>query len=313
MINPILRIAEIKDFSKKVINTLKVYFEVDTTPVNKENLHSVFQSCDVFWFRLGYKIDQQLLHQNQRCKVLATPVTGIDHIDEQLCTQYGIRIIYLKGEVEFLKEVRATAEHTILITLALMRQLYKAVEDVLHLNWRRDLFRGNELYRKKVGIIGYGRLGSIVGSYFRIMGCNIHAYDINEREYPNYIQQETSIRTLIKNCDVITLHIPYNEKNHHFINRELFKLFTPNKILINTSRGGVINEKALLEVLEMKSIGGVALDVLEREPDIRNNPLVLLASVQNNILITPHIGGNTYESFQKTEEFLAQKVISHFK
>jgi D-3-phosphoglycerate dehydrogenase len=263
---------------------------------------------DIFWFRLAYKIDSQVLSEKTKCKYLITPVTGIDHIDESLCEKLGIKIICLRGEYEFLNEVRATAEHTILLTLALLRNLVPSVNHVNNFQWLRDLFRGSELYKKNVGIIGLGRLGRIVADYFHAFGCNIFYYDIEEKNAP-YKKIDTPDQ-LVQNSDIISIHIPYNKMNHHFISDTLLSRFKKNSILINTSRGGVIDGVDLLQQLKNKNIQGAALDVLEGEPDIEKNKLIAFAKKNHNLIITPHIGGNTFESFEKTEHFIYEKLIN---
>ncbi|WP_235299276.1 NAD(P)-dependent oxidoreductase [Portibacter marinus] len=283
-------------------------YTLSTGPVLMSDLKSLLETVDVFWFRLAYKIDEKVLTNHTRCRVLATPVTGIDHIDENLCRKYNIEIVCLRGETEFLKEVRATAEHTIFLTLALLRKGLSSISSVLAGHWKRDDFRGYEVYGKKVGIIGMGRLGQIVAAYFKAMGCHILYFDTAERQNLEGFHEVNSMERLIELSDIVSLHIPYNEKNHKVLDSSILKRFTGSKWLINTSRGGVIDEEALVNVLKHSHLGGYATDVLYGEPDIAKNPLFIYAKDHENIIITPHIGGNTYESFNKTERFIADKI-----
>ena len=300
--------AETQDFSPEVFSDLRNRFQVSTGALSEKELKNKLREVDVFWFRLGYRLDATVLDTSVRCKYLVTPVTGIDHIDEKLCQALGIEIICLRGEYEFLREVRATAEHTVLLAMVLMRRALPALNDVQKGNWRRDLYRGYELLNKKVGIIGYGRLGVIVADYFKSFGCEVGFYDIIDKPHPDDIRKYSSISKCISESDIISLHVPYNKQTHHLINRELFNLFDCNKWLINTSRGGVVEEAALLNALERNHIAGAAIDVLYGEPDVKNHPLVLFAQRSERLIITPHIGGCTYESFEKTEKFIAQKL-----
>ena len=205
--------------------------------------------------------------------------------------------------------MRATAEHTIALTLALLRKIHPAVSDVQSGNWNRDNFRGYELYEKKVGILGYGRLGKIVARYFHAFDCEISYFDIEEKIGDTFCVKLNSIESLFENNDIVSLHIPLNEKTIGIINKDLLQQMKVNSILVNTSRGAIINEIDLLEVLKFKSIKGAALDVLEGEPNIQNSELVKYSKSNSNLIITPHIGGNTYESFAKTEKFLADKLV----
>ena len=304
-----LHIAETQDFSLEVIDLLKEHFEVTTGSVKREKLKEKLQEIDIFWFRLAYQIDYDVVDESTRCKYLVTPVTGIDHLDEGLCDKMGINIICLRGEKEFLKEVRATAEHTMLLAMMLMRNAVPAVIDVHQKNWRRDLFRGFELFKKKVGIIGYGRLGKIVAEYFYTFGCEVGFYDVESKEHPNYIKKFDSLETCIEANEIISVHVPYNESTHHLFDKSIFEKFDNNKWLINTSRGGVVEDTNLLRALQEKKIAGAALDVLYGEPDITNNALIDYSNTNRNLIITPHIGGCTFESFEKTEKFIAEKLL----
>ena len=304
-----LHIAEVDGFSSNALELLSNHYSVSFGHVGNEQLRQKLRTIDIFWFRLGYRINNHIIDENTRCKYLVSPVTGIDHIDEKLCINLGIKIVCLRGERFFLRTVRATAEHTVLLTLALMRNVVGAVLDVRNGLWRRDRFKGFELFRKKVGIIGYGRLGRIVGSYFHHMGCEVGFYDIRNLKGTNQITRFTSMEECISESDIISLHIPYNNSNHHLIDRKQFKHFDDQKWLINTSRGGVIDEGELLKLLKNQKIAGAAIDVIDGEPNIENHDLIEYANRNNNLIITPHIGGCTIESWEKTELFIANKLI----
>ena len=307
---PKIRIAEPKDFSSEVVGKLQNYADVELKNCPPGELKLALNNCDVFWMRLAYKINEKVLDASTRCKVLAIPATGIDHIDEQLCDQLGIKIVCLRGESEFLKEVRATAELTIGLALGVMRNITAASNSVLSGKWDRDSFRGEEIYKKTAGIIGYGRLGAIVAEYFSAMGMKVQAYDIRPSLGAGEdILFTDSLEHLVSTSDLITLHVNYNAENHHLINKKIIDKFKPGSYFVNTSRGGLVDEDALLTALANKAINGAGLDVLWGEPNISNHSLVKYAKNNTNLLIVPHIGGNTYESFEKTEHFIADKII----
>ncbi len=303
-----LHIAETEDFSPKVMALLNQQFTVTTGSVNKDALKQKLAEVDIFWFRLAYRLDGSVIDENTCCKYFVSPVTGIDHIDENLCKQFEIKIICLRGETDFLKEVRATAEHTMLLAMMLMRNAGPALEDVKAANWRRDLFRGFELYKKKIGIIGYGRLGSIVANYFHAFGAEVGYFDIVDKKAPVHFKKYDSMESCIMDSDIISVHIPYNKSTHQLFDKSVFQLFDNSKWLINTSRGGIFDEAALLVVLKNNQLAGAALDVLYGEPEISAHPLIAYARESRNLIITPHIGGCTFESFEKTEMFIYIKL-----
>lgn len=300
-------IAEQDDFSHSVLSDIKTRFEVVAMQPN-ENLKDILNRVDIFWFRLGYKIDSEVIDEKTKCRFLVSPVTGLDHIDESLCKKFDIKIISLRGEFEFLKSIRATAEHTIALTLALYRNIPDAIIHTRIGEWDRDLFRGHELFNKKVGIIGFGRLGSIVAGYFKAFGCEVGYYDIVNKESKEFKKYNT-LDSLLKESEIISIHVNYHQENHHFFEYYHFNKMKNNAILINTSRGGLVNENALLESLELKRISGAALDVLQGEPEIANMQLIKFSKTHSNLIITPHIGGNTFESFEKTELFIFEKLM----
>lgn len=303
-------IAEPLDFSPHAAALLGSAGQVELRACSRDELHTAFHNNDVVWFRLAHRIDSTVLTGPVRCRILATPVTGLDHIDLDLCDRLGIRVISLRGEVEFLRNVRATAELTVALLLALWRQIIPAAASVSRGQWNRDLFRGHELFGKSAGIVGLGRLGTIVAGYLRAFGMNVIAYDPRANFDHAAATRVESLAELLRQSDVVSLHVPYNESTRHLIASAEFAQMRRDAVLVNTSRGGVIDDAALLAALQSGQLAGAALDVLDGEPNITaENPLVAYSQSHDNLLIVPHIGGNTHESFEKTEVFLAGRVI----
>ncbi len=310
-----LLIAEIDGFSDEVIQLLSQYFEVTAKNLYSEDIQHAFDTFDIFWFRLGFKIDSKLLAQSDRkVSTIVCPVTGLDHIDIEYCNSHNIKVISLKNEIDFLKNIRATAELTLALTLNILRKINPATNDVKHGHWNRDLFKGNEIYQKKVAIIGYGRLGQIVADLFDAFGAEVVVYDSKPITYSKYAIAH-SIQDVLKDCYICSLHISYTKENMQYFNHKKFEMMPYGSVFINTSRGSLVDENALVENFKSGRIKAIAADVLHHEPEI--NQSILYEFYKNNpttnIIITPHIGGNTHESFYKTERFVAEKLIQHFK
>ncbi len=303
-------IAEPADFSPEAIQILQTVATVDVRHCPREDLPRAFAEYDVVWFRLAHPITEAVLGEHPRCRILATAVTGLAHIDLDACARHGLRVISLKGETEFLKEVRATAELTVAITLALLRQIPEAAASVLSGKWNRDAFRGAELFGKTVGLVGLGRLGTLAAGYFQAFGCRVTGYDPRP-DFPHAVAQRAdSLDDLLQTADIVSIHVEYKPATHGLIGARELRTMKPGAIVVNTSRGGVIDEGALLHALESGHLGGAALDVLVGEPDLPvDHPLVAFARRSQRLLIVPHIGGNTVESFAKTEVFLARKIV----
>lgn len=306
-------ISGIKKLSQNTYEKLTTLTEISYVVINNDReLIEALNNCDVLWFRLNHKLSRAIL-KNVRCKYILCAVTGLDHIDTKACQDFGIKVISLKGEREFLQEVRATAEHTICLLLSLIRKTKKAFTHVEEGNWNRKLFKGTELYRKKIGVLGLGRLGKIVAEYASVFGMDVYYYDINPSCKDERYKRCKSLKDLVKKVDVLSIHVNYDNTTHHLINSEVLSIMNDNIQIINTSRGGIVNEKDIIEFLENHKKTGYATDVVFEEPNIENSMIVKYAKKNNNVIITPHIGGNTYESIIKTEEFIANKFIKIIK
>lgn len=269
------------------------------------------EEADVVWVRLKRRIDAELMSGSPRLRVIVTPTTGLNHIDLDEADRRGIRILSLRGEIDFLKEVRATAELTVALMLAVLRHLPGACQHVNAGGWDRDVFRGNELYGKTVGVIGYGRLGRIVASLLLAFGCKVLATDPRVRR-EHFATKVTPApqEQLLSEADLVTIHVNLNEETRGFFGAEAISQMKVGSWLINTSRGELIDERALLTALEAGRLSGAGVDVLQDEHllDERSNPLVSYAAKHSNLIITPHIGGCTVESMEKTEVFMAEKL-----
>lgn len=306
---PKVLLAEPRRFCAQALDSLREWAEVTATEVETAGFQEAFGHYDIIWFRLAHRVTADLLPARPRCRILATPVTGLDHIDLGACDQAGVRVVSLRGEVDFLKEVRGTAELTIALALALVRRLPAAAKSVLEGRWDRDRFQGGELYGKTVGIVGMGRLGTIVAEYLRGFGMSVLGHDPNRPFSESAAERVESLEDLLARSDLITLHVNYHEGTRHLIERRALSRVKPGAVLVNTSRGGVVDDAALLEALRSGRLAGAALDVVDGEPAVTTeHPLVAYARAHDNLLITPHIGGHTRESFEKTEMFIANKV-----
>lgn len=277
-----------------------------------DDIACAVKDADAVITRLRFRLDEKTLSSAGNLKVVATATTGIDHIDYEYLRKRGIKLVSLKGEREFLDTVFATAEHTIALIMALMRNVPAAFESVKNGTWNRNMFKGFELEGKTCGIIGLGRLGTKTAGYFNAFGCRVAAADIRKVKHEPFVEMVT-LDELLKISDIVSLHIDYNNENRHFINAEKFSAMAKKPWFINTSRGGCVDETALLAALKNGNIKGAALDVMEGELDgnFAQSPLINYSKNHDNLIITPHIGGATFESMEKTEIFIARKILEY--
>jgi len=309
--------TQIPCFTDQMILNFDPQFVVASKIVGKiVNLSSKEDISDVHYcdtkgivVRLGTNLDGSFLSRFKQLTFVATITTGTDHIDEDYCK---IQVISLKGEVDFLGEIHATPEHNWCLLLSLIRNIPWAFQSVCAGNWVRQGFFGHELYKKCLGIIGFGRVGKIISNYALAFGMDMIVYDREMIPKDKYQIRQVTLDSLLKTSDVISINLSLDETTRHFLREEHFNMMKRSAILINTSRGAIIDEKALLYALEQKQIAGAAIDVLADEhidSVISNShPLIAYAKRHQNLLITPHIAGSTYDSMEKTSLFIADKI-----
>src|SRR5271154_5766855 len=166
-------VTESSNFSKAAARRLADAGCVTWADLDRPELLSAVNLADVLWVRLRHQIDLEVMDAAPNLRVIATPTTGLNHIDLSAAEARGIRIISLRGETAFLEHIYATGEHTLALILALMRHIPAACRHVTEGAWDRDLFRGRELHGKTAGIVGYGRVGRMVGGYLQALGMKI--------------------------------------------------------------------------------------------------------------------------------------------
>ena len=312
---PILKIlvAEKSSFSQRGLEAISQLGQAELFNLTQEELITNVHSYHILIVRLGLQVNEKVLNSGKDLLVIATPTTGLDHIDTKLANQLGIAVLSIKGEQQFLENVYATAEHTFALLLSLIRHVPASFDSVKVHHWRRDTFRGNELHGKVLGIVGCGRLGRMVARYGLAFGMELIAFDPYLHQLPKGINQVNTLAELLEKSDVVTIHVPLNEETQEMFSENEFSTLKPGSWLINTSRGTVIDEGALLEALKSGQLAGAALDVIQNEHLLvqqKSHPLVKYASCHDNLIITPHIGGATYESVEKADLFLVNKIAS---
>lgn len=266
-------------------------------------------SAGILLVRVGYRIDARVLDGMPSLRVLVSPTTGVDHIDLDECARRNVAVLTLRGHREFLENLTNTAEHAFALLLALYRRLVPAYRDVLSGNWRQADHRGHTLAGRKFGIVGYGRLGAMAAQMARGFGMTVLAYDPCKSVASDNVAQVRSIHDLAEEADVMSLHADLNDMNHGMIDMEVLDRMPDHGILINTARGQLIDEDALLRTLRSGGLAGAGLDVICSETAFGGgNPLLQYAREHDNLLLTPHIGGQTYEAVTAADKFIYSEL-----
>jgi D-3-phosphoglycerate dehydrogenase / 2-oxoglutarate reductase len=303
-------VAESAGFTPEAARILASAGRLYRGDLNRAQLLRQVLQADVLWVRLGHRIDRELFEKARRLRAIATPATGLNHLDLEEAARRGVHVLSLRGETDFLRDVRATAEHTIALAFALLRQVVPAARHVEAGGWERNRFRGVEIYGKTVGIVGYGRLGRIVARYFAALGATVVAADphVSPAEVDLPVRL-VALAELVASADIVSVHVLLTPETTGLLGREAFARMKPGAYFINTARGELIDEAALLGALTSGRLAGAAVDVLSNEHEHATSPLVTYARGNPaRLLITPHLGGCTHESMAKTEVFLARRV-----
>ncbi len=308
---PVILVTESLDFSKEAVAMLRRVGKVVLSDLDRPRLLRAVAQADVLWIRLRHRIDAEVMDHAPRLKFIVSPTTGLNHIDLEEASRRGIRVLSLRGETEFLKNVHATAEHTVGLLLALVRHIPESRSHVISGGWIRDRFRGNELQGKTAGVVGYGRLGRIVAHILlafemRVLASDPHVWTTDADPGVEIVP----LNELLRESDVVSLHVNLYAETSGFFGANHFAQMKPGAWFINTARGELVDEAALLESLQTGRLSGAAVDVLsdERSTGMNNHPLVQYARQHENLIVTPHIGGCTIESMEKTELHMAKKL-----
>lgn len=238
-------------------------------------------------------------------KIIARNGVGVDNVDLNVATELGIPVTITPGA-----NTVAVAEFTIALIFTLARQIVEA-HNVL---WKEKRFvppAGVELSGKTLGIIGLGAIGKEVARRALCLGMTVIAYDpyVDEVEFEKLSVEQVDLDTLLRDSDFVSLHVPLNESTKNLIDERRLSLMKSTAMIINTSRGGVINERALVEALKSKKIAGAALDTFSLEPLPEDSELFDCP----NLILTPHAGAHTLEAINRMNMMAAKSIVDFFK
>jgi phosphoglycerate dehydrogenase-like enzyme len=253
------------------------------------------------------RFDRATLEKAPALRVIATATTGADHIDTQALADRGVPLFTLAGERKLLYGLTAAAEHSWLLLMACARGLRAAVRHVVEGNWKREEFPGIMLKGKTLGLIGCGRIGSWMGRYGRAFGMEVFGYDPFIDLWPEQIEKR-NLGDLLRTVDFVSVHVPLNDHTRGMIGEHEFALMKSGIVFVNTSRGKVTDEQALLRALCAGRVGAAGLDVLDGEPATDRHPLVEYARTHENLIITPHIGGFCPEAVKLVVAHAARRI-----
>jgi len=280
-------------------NGLKVTYEPEITP---EQLAEKIGNFQVVVVRSRTKMTRELVEKANKCQIIARVGVGLDNIDQEAAKEKNIKVI---NAVE--GAITAVAELVIGLMLSMAREIPRADREIRNGNWIKKELMGSELKGKYLGIVGLGNIGKRLGRLARALNMNIIGYDVIpiDDEFSKEVGlMKADLDTLLTSADYVSFHVPLLDSTRHMINAEKLKMMKNTARIINTSRGGVIDEEALYNSLKDGSLAGAALDVFEVEPATENKLITL-----PNFIATPHIGAQTKEAQLLAANIIAEKII----
>ncbi|MCL0059270.1 phosphoglycerate dehydrogenase [Dehalococcoidia bacterium] len=296
-----MKILITEPLAEEGINILSAHAEVDIRlGLKPEELRNIIGDYEALVVRSETRVTAEVIEAGKRLQAIGRAGVGVDNIDLDVATSRGVVVVNAPES-----NILSAAEHTIALMMALARNVPQAHAHLKSGKWERKRFMGVEVRNKKLGIIGLGRVGSEVAKRAKGMGMHPVAYDpMVSLDYARSLGVElVSLEQLLKESDFITLHIPLTAATRGLIGDGELRLVKPAVRLINTARGGIIDEEALLEAIEEGRVAGAAIDVFTKEPATQS---ILLKS--DKIIVTPHLGASTLEAQAGVAVDIAEQV-----
>ena len=273
---------------------------------DEEKLVELVGDVDAIIVRSKPKVTRRVIEAAPKLKVIGRAGVGLDNIDLEAAKERGIKVVNSPGASS-----RSVAELAVALMFAVARKIAFADRKMREGVWAKKQCMGMELEGKTLGIVGFGRIGYSIAKIARALGMNVLLYD----PYPNEERARevggkfVPLEELLKESDVVTLHVPLVEQTYHLINEERLRLMKPTAILINAARGAVVDTNALVKALQEGWIAGAGLDVFEEEPLPKDHPLTKL----DNVVLTPHIGASTVEAQMRAGVQVAEQIVEILK
>jgi len=270
--------------------------------ISDSDLADIIKDYDALMIRSGTQVTEKIINSSKKLRIIGRAGVGVDNVDVKAATQKGVLVVNSPGG-----NTIAAAEHTIAMMLALSRNIPIAHSSTISGKWERKHFVGNELFKKKLGVVGLGKIGTHVAKVANSLGMDVMGYDpfvSNERALQLKVRL-SELDILFKESDYVTLHLPRTPETENLVDIKVLNSMKSNAKLINCARGGIIDEKALADALENSIIGGAAIDVFSEEPLNIKSPLL---KVKKNLILTPHLGASTKEAQENVAVDVAEQI-----
>jgi len=283
----------------EVVSGIKALGNVVYKPAD---VKSALKDADVLIVRSATKVTKELIADAKKLKVVARAGVGLDNVDQEACKARGIKVLNTPGASS-----NAVAELALGLMIGAMRNIQKAHHQMKGGKWEKKALIGSEIAGKTLGIIGYGRIGAMLGNKARALGMRVIAYNPPPRHDDGLVSFVEDLGSFLKQSDVISIHVPATPKTINMVNRESLAKMKDGVFIVNTSRGEIIDDDALYEAVKSGKVAGVALDVYREEP-YKGKLLEL-----ENVCFTPHLGASTKEAQNRIGEELVKILKEELK
>lgn len=280
-------------------------YNVTSEHLEKEELIKEIPNIDVLVVRSATKVTADIIEAGKNLKIIARAGTGLDNVDVEKAKEKGIKVINTPGANGI-----SVAELAIGLMISCARHIAKGTMDLKNGEWTKKQLKGHELYKRTVGIIGFGNIGREVAKRLLAFDMRVLAYDPFVKETDMNVEI-VDLDTIFKESDFITIHVPLTNETKHLVSKDAFEKMKDGVILINAARGGVVDEEALYNALISGKVYAAGLDVFEVEPptdELRKKLLEL-----PNVVATPHIGASTVEAQLRVGQIIVDKILEEVK
>ena len=285
------------------IDILSQVAQVDVrTGLPPEQLKAIIGDYDALMIRSGTTVTAEIIEAADKLRIIGRAGVGVDNVDVPAATKRGV-IVVNSPEGNTI----AAAEHALALMLSLSRHVPHAHVSTMAGGWDRKKYVGNELYKKKLGVVGLGKIGSHVARVAKAMGMELLAYDpfVSPERAQQMQVKLLPLAELFAEADYVSLHLPRTPDTENLVNAELLRTMKPTARIVNCARGGIIDEAAIAEAVETGVIAGAALDVYAKEPLEADSPL---RSVSERLILTPHLGASTEEAQENVAIDVAEQI-----
>lgn len=286
----------------------EIGWKADYRPkITRAEIINIISRYEGLIVRSKTSIDREIIDRAETLRWIGRAGAGLDQLDVEALEQRGIQVVNApEGNRD------ALGEHALAILLTLLNKVHIADRDIRRGIWDREAMRGTELMGKTVGIIGYGHMGQAFARRLQGFGVEVLAYDKYKKGYGNEFAREASMKEVFEKTDILSLHVPLTEETHFMLDESYLANFKKDIYLLNTARGKNISLQTLVQALEQRKLKGAALDVIENEKisqlSEEQQKYFDQLKKSDKVVFTPHVGGWTFESYEKINRTLVKKI-----